>query len=141
MALLFDTTALSELNKPRPNAGFVFWLSQNIKEDTFIGAPSIAELEFGIALLDKSKKRTLLERWLNALITEYGERILPFDMKAAVIWGRAIAAAQKAGQVMPGTDAQIAAIAVTYDLTLVTRNVRHFNAKAFDGLEVVNPWK
>ena len=37
-------------------------------------------------------------------------------------------------------DAQIAAIAVTHDLTVVTRNVKHFVADYFPGLRTANPW-
>lgn len=36
-----------------------------------------------------------------------------------------------------GTDAMIAAIAAVHDLTLATRNIKHFESL---GVSLVNPW-
>ena len=140
MAYLLDTTALSEFTLSAPNVGFLRWLSAHVAEQTFIGAPSIGEVEVGIALLDPSKKRASLERWLLKLIAEFGERVLPFDTAAARLWGRAVGQARKRGKTLPATDSQIAAIAVANGLSVVTRNVRHFELEAFAGLTIVNPW-
>jgi predicted nucleic acid-binding protein len=137
---LLDTTALSELTRARPNAGFLQWISENSAEETFIGAPSIGELEVGITLLDQSKKRRSLEAWLQRLIADFGHRILPFDVSAARIWGRAVGAARRKGVSLPATDSQIAAIASVRGLAVVTRNVRHFEVAAFSDLVIVNPW-
>lgn len=137
---LLDTTALSELTKQRPNAGFLNWMSANSAQDAYIGAPSIGELEIGILLLKPSKKRRSLETWFQNLIDEFGERILSFDVAAARIWGRAVAAARHRGKTLPGTDSQIAAIATVRDLAVVTRNVRHFQVAGFENLKVIDPW-
>ncbi len=140
MAYLLDTTALSEFTKPRPNGGFLAWMSAHTAEETCIGAPSLGELEIGIALLDQSEKRRKLERWLARLVADFADRILPFDAYAARLWGKAVGNARKNGKTVPAIDTQIAAIACARKLIVVTRNVRHFARAGFDGLEVVNPW-
>ncbi|MBC5799017.1 MAG: type II toxin-antitoxin system VapC family toxin [Candidatus Eremiobacteraeota bacterium] len=137
---LLDTTALSELTKRRPNDGFLHWMSAQSAQDGYIGAPSIGELEIGIALLKPSKKRRSLESWIQHLVEEFDERILPFDLAAARIWGRAVAAARHRGKTLPATDAQIAAIASFRGLPVVTRNVRHFKVAGFEELMVIDPW-
>ena len=58
--------------------------------------------------------------------------ILPFDMEAARIWGRLAA---KLGH--SGSDMMIAAIALSRDATVVTRNVRDFQPT---GCRVENPF-
>lgn len=140
MSFLLDTTALSELTKPKPNTGFIRWLSSHSTDQAFIGAPSIGELEIGIALLGASKKRKDLEAWLQGLVSEFESRILPFDLSCARVWGQAIAAARRKGLSLPATDSQIAAIAIVHGLSVVTRNVRHFDLPPFGELQVVSPW-
>lgn len=140
MAFLLDTAALSELTRREPNQGFLRWVTSRSAEETFIGAPSIGELEIGVGLLDRSPKRSSLEKWLQKLIYDFGDRILAFDTKAARVWGRAVAHERKLGRTLPATDSQIAAIAIANGLSVVTRNVRHFSVDAFAELDVVNPW-
>lgn len=138
---LLDTTAISELARQKANAGLVAWLSAHDAADTFLAAPCIGELAIGIALMEHSKKRRSLEGWLEKLIREFDRRILPFDTQAALLWGRAVGDSRKGGRSLPTIDSQIAAIASTRGLALVTHNVRHFKSEAFPGLEVVDPWR
>lgn len=65
-------------------------------------------------------------------------RILPFDHETAVLWGRLTGRADRAGRPRSAADAQIAATARRYDLTLATRNT-----KDFAGMEVAlfDPWR
>ncbi len=141
MAYLLDTTAVSELTRRDPNRGLLSWLSANVAQETFIGSPSIGELELGIGLLDASKRRRDLEAWLEGIVADFEDRILPFDVRAARIWGKALASAKKAGRSLSATDAQIAAIACVHAIPVVTRNVRHFAVDAFRDIEVINPWR
>lgn len=52
---------------------------------------------------------------------------LPFDDKAALIFGEIRAGLTRKGTLIGAYDMQIAAIALTNDLTLVTHNTREFN--------------
>lgn len=60
--------------------------------------------------------------------------MLAFDLKVASHWAGLRALHPNAKTV----DSQIAATAIAYGFTLVTRNVRDF---AFQGLSVLNPWQ
>jgi len=63
--------------------------------------------------------------------------ILPYDAEAAVWHARERTRLERLGRTPPYVDGQIAAIARTNDLILVTTNTRHF--RFFDGL-VVEDW-
>jgi predicted nucleic acid-binding protein len=75
----------------------------------------------------------MLERWLSSLLAEYAEHILPFDADIAQVWGRL-----RVPHPENPLDKQIAATALVYDLTLVTRNTRHF---ASTDVKVLNPFE
>jgi hypothetical protein len=62
----------------------------------------------------------------------YAERILVFDAECAEIWGRLLGPSDQ-----NPVDKQIAAIALRYDLTVVTRNVDHFSGT---GVRLLNPF-
>lgn len=138
MPFLLDTSAISELAKPLPNPGLRQWMHAHAQDESYLSAPSIGEIEIGVWLLAPGKRRSALEAWLEALITTYHDRILPFDLESARRWGRAFAQARLRGEARPTVDSQIAAIASSSGLAVVTRNVGHF--ASFEDVTVVNPW-
>lgn len=140
MPFLFETTALAELTKPRPNAGFLRWLSENAMDDGFIASPSIGEIESGIAILANKAKQHRLRAWLEQIVREYADRILPFDTECARVWGKAVGNARRRSVTLPAVDSQIAAIASVHELPILTRNVRHFRILPLENLAVINPW-
>ncbi|HEY5257572.1 MAG TPA: type II toxin-antitoxin system VapC family toxin [Candidatus Baltobacteraceae bacterium] len=142
IGFLLGTTAISELRKPKPNAGFQAWLAAQADHRLFVSALTIGELRVGIALLEESPRRAELDRWLShGIVPRFGSRILPFDTHAAIVWGEAVARARRRTLHLPFVDSQIAAIARANGLAIVTRNERDFPAEPFEGLlEVLNPW-
>lgn len=52
--------------------------------------------------------------------------MLPFDRDAALVYGAIRADLERQGQGLPHADLQIAAVALSNGLLLVTGNVRHF---------------
>lgn len=135
---LIDTDVISELRKKKKaNTGIVTFLRNATSNDTplYLTAVSIGELRRGVELIryrGDVKQAQLLERWLGNLLTEYSDNILPFDADTAQIWGRL-----RVPHPENPLDKQIAATALIYDLTLVTRNVRHF---AETGVKLLNPF-
>ena len=135
---LVDTDVISELRKKgKVNAGVVSFFRDAASNDTslYLSAVSIGELRRGAELIRHRGDATQaqrLERWLGKLLTEYGENILPFDADTAQIWGRL-----RVPHPENPLDKQIAATALIYDLTLVTRNVRHFAAT---GVKLLDPF-
>lgn len=83
------------------------------------------ELVYGCELLVASKRKTQLQSYLDILLAS-GLGILPFDQAAADWYGKERARLQRQGLMCSYADGEIAAIAVTQQLTLVTRNTQDF---------------
>ncbi|MGH8594145.1 MAG: type II toxin-antitoxin system VapC family toxin [Gammaproteobacteria bacterium] len=101
----------------------------------FISVITVGEIRRGIELLrhrgDLSQMKRL-ETWLENLLSDFGEQVLEFGREEAQIWGRLCVPHRQ-----NAIDKQIAAIALTRDLTLVTRNASHFSRL---GPVVLNPF-
>lgn len=129
LRFLLDTNVVSELSKPAPDHAVLSAL-QGHEADCAIGAPTLEELTFGCARLPPGHRQTWLRRWLAGLAGRIV--VLPYDRQAASWLGAERARLAALGKPAPRTDGEIAAIAVTQGLTLVTRNLRDF--QSFEGL-------
>ena len=90
-----------------------------------IGAPVWHELIYGCRLLPLGKRRTALESYL-ADVVQPSFAVLPYDEAAASWHGRERARLEALGRPAPCVDGQIAAIAHTNALVLVTVNTKDF---------------
>jgi len=105
--------------------------------DMFTCSIVIGELIKGVCLMPPGRKRRDLDAWLEGIIGEFEDRILPIDQDVAIYWGRHHAEGQRAGVNVPALDGLIAAAANLHGLHVATRNVRDFKAA---GAKVFNPW-
>jgi predicted nucleic acid-binding protein len=136
--LLLDTNVLSEVTKPRPNAGVLQWLDGLDEDRTFISVVSIAEIRRGIALMDSGRKRDALAEWLaRDLPQRFEGRVIPVDDAVALAWGDMMGLAKRSGRGLSSMDGLIAATAIAHDLTLATRNSKDFESF---GIELLDPW-
>ncbi|PVM84906.1 VapC toxin family PIN domain ribonuclease [Caulobacter endophyticus] len=103
----------------------------------FISAMSVAEAGYGVERLAPGQKADRLRAWLEEVIADFGQRVLPVDAEVAKAQARIRRAAENARRTMPSIDALLAATAEVHRLTLVTRNVRDFEAW---GGPVLDPW-
>lgn len=127
MSFLLDTNVISEWLKPRPNPGVVSWLATVDEDQTCLSVVTITELRYGIDRLPASARRRRLDEWLHQeLLVRFEGRILPVDLAIADECGRLVARSEAVGRPIEARDAFIAATAEVYGLTLVTRNVAHF---------------
>ena len=62
MKFLVDANVLSEATKPSPSSKVVDWLRANEREIT-VDPVILGELHFGILLLERGRKRQMLESW------------------------------------------------------------------------------
>jgi predicted nucleic acid-binding protein len=132
---LIDTNAISELRK-RTNAdqGAVEFLKRS-QQDIFLPVQVIGELRAGIEGLHQRgdlPQAQRLESWFQYVLETFDDRILTFDAVCAETWGALMGSSNQ-----NKVDKQIAAIALVYDLTVVTRNVDHF---AGTGARLLNPF-
>ena len=132
---LLDTCVVSEGPKSKRDPAVVRWIEAQDTATLFISAVTAGELRYGVALLGIGREAMRLDDWLRETLQRgFAGRILPFDERVADRWGFLRADYPNAEI----ADSQIAATAIVHNLTLVTRNVKHFN---FDDLPLLNPWE
>lgn len=139
MSFLADTNILSAAapTKTSPDHALRAWLDLRA-EAISISAITIFEIEDGIARLFRKgavQKASALRRWLDGAEAAFAGRILPVDAQVARCAGLISDRARGAGVTVGYPDILIAATAVCNDLTVLTRNLRHFaplGVKAID---------
>lgn len=134
---LLDTNIVSNALKPSPSA-IAKWLQDQADTDLFIATLTIAEIWRGVLSAPVGRKQRELESWFagpegpQAL---FRDRVLSFDERAAIEWGKLLAEGKSAGQPRSPLDMIIAAVAQTNDCVVVTLNERHFDG----AVEFLNP--
>ena len=129
---LFDTDVLSHVLKKRRSPALMARLEATPQAAQFTSAVNVAEIYFGI--FRKEGRADLLRYYENEIFSRLV--ILPFDRDSAHIFGRIKADVEKRGQPRFEADLQIAAVAISNNLTLVTGNIRHYSG--IPGLRVEN---
>lgn len=129
---LLDTNILSEPVKASPNPNVLNQLKQH--DGSVCTAVTVwHELCFGCEQLLESKRKNQLQSYVHLLL-QNGLVILHYDRQAAEWFACERARLTKQGQSPSYADGEIAAIAATHELTLVTRNIRDF--ECFQGLKL-----
>ena len=136
---LIDTNVISEVRKQsRANRGVInfFKVAEEQELRLFISVITVGELRRGVNII-RHRGDTLqadrLERWLNLLLNEYADNILDFTATEAQVWGQL-----RVPNYENALDKQIAATALTYGLSVVTRNENDFIGC---GVNIVNPFE
>jgi toxin FitB len=136
---LLDTNIISELRKrDRANPGIIRFFDRIAAQEAiaYLSVITIGELRRGVDIIqhrgDFAQAKSL-ESWLQTILDNYAENILDFGREEAQIWGRL-----RVPHPENALDKQIAATALVYDLTLVTRNVKDFAAT---GVTLLNPFE
>ncbi len=126
---LLDTSVLSLLAPGKPaNDSLAQWMRDR-SDVLYLSAVTIAEIEQGVCKLRRAggtERADMLVQWLEALIENGGDRILPLDARTARVAGSLSDRALAAGRHPGFADVAIAATAATHGLVLLTRNGRHF---------------
>jgi tRNA(fMet)-specific endonuclease VapC len=139
MNYLLDTCVISEALTRQPNPKVLEFVDNLDPEEVYLSAITIGELFKGIARLPASRRKNDLQTWFeDELLVRYEGKILALDAQALMTWGRLMARLEADGSIMPALDSLIAAIVLTHDMTLVTRNVSDFENS---GVKIANPWE
>jgi predicted nucleic acid-binding protein len=124
------------MRKSNCNPGVKIFMDKIPPEDIFLSVISLGEIVFGIEKLPEGEKRAALSLWVyTELPKRFEDHIISIDTEVSVEWGRIRARAIKT---LPPNDSFIAATALAYHLTLLTRNTRDF--ASMGGLSLLNPW-
>ena len=135
---LIDTDVVSESRKlEKANIGVRAFFQNASRDNTplYVSAITIGELRQGVESIrhrGDEPQAAQLERWLNRVTSDYAGSILSFDEETAQVWGRL-----RAPHPENPLDKQIAATALIYDLTVVTRNNAHYQPT---GVKLLNPF-
>jgi predicted nucleic acid-binding protein len=106
----------------------------------FLSVVTVAEIEEGIAKSRRegaTRKSSDLAAWLETVLHLYGDRVLGFDAPTARIAGAIADRARGQGQAPRFADIIIAATAQHHGLTILSRNLRHFEPL---GVVVTDPF-
>lgn len=137
---LIDTNVLSELMRETPDPQVLTWFSAQTVNHLQTSAVTHAEILTGIALLPAGKRRHAMALAASQIFDEdFFGRYIDFGGLAVAQYALVKAQRQLSGRPIDTADAQIAAIALAANLTLVTRNTKDF--VGVDGLQIINPWQ
>ena len=91
MSYLVDTNVLSELRKgKRCNRGVARWFGGVGDDEVFLSVLTVGEIRRGIERIRRRDEESavVLENWLDLVVSEHGDRILPVSREVADAWGR-----------------------------------------------------
>src|ERR1700691_2735052 len=140
---LLDTNVVSELRKSpvqhsrsaKVDRSVFAWSKSVPATSQFLSAVTVLELEYGTLLMQARDPRqgAVLRLWLDRhVLPAFAGRVLPVDTLVAQK-----CAALHVPNLRPERDALIAATALIHGMTVVTRNIGHFQTT---GVSLLNPW-
>jgi hypothetical protein len=138
---LVDTNVISAAAAPgrRLPPALVEWMDAH-SASLFLSVVTVAEIEDGIAKSRREgarRKSSGLASWLETVLHLYGDRILVFDAPTARIAGAMADRARGQGHAPGFADIIVAATARCHGLTILSRNLRHFEPL---GVAILNPF-
>ena len=136
---LLDTNCISEVIRPKPDPRVVDWMRAVDESLLYLSILTLGEIRAGAAVLPHSKRRAYLENWLELDVrVRFSGRILGIDDVVADRWGWLTAEAERKGRPLAAVDGLLAATALEYNLTVVSRNVGDFESTH---VPILNPWE
>ena len=135
---LIDTNVISEARKKaKANIGVRRFFKQSVEDGLrmFISVVTVGELRRGVESIrhrGDTRQANQLEKWLEELLADFQDHILDINQDIAQLWGQL-----RVPHPENALDKQIAATALIYELTVVTRNHKDF---VKTGVPVLNPW-
>lgn len=126
---------LSAWRRPERHPRVAAWLMARDEAALCVRAATIGEIACGVALESRRSPEAGAVRgdWLERTCLQFADRIVPFGVDAARVWGRLSAEIGHGG-----ADLQIAATALVAGFTVATRKTRHYTPT---GVPLVDPFK
>ena len=119
---IFDTDIYTNVMRKIPSEKLLNRLKKVSRRDQFTTTITIAEVYYG--LMKASNRTRLLKLFEDVLLPR--ATILPFDFSAAKKYGEIGSFLEKQGTPLAHADLQIASIALSMNMILITGNLKHF---------------
>lgn len=134
MSFLLDTNVISEIRKKRPNRGVERWFDAVAASELFVSVLVLGEIRQGIERLARRDpgQAEVFEQWLEHLVDEYREHVVPITDDVAQLWGRL-----NVPDPLPVVDGLMAATALVHGWTFVTHNTADVTAT---GVRLLDPF-
>ncbi|TCC28506.1 type II toxin-antitoxin system VapC family toxin [Kribbella sindirgiensis] len=134
MSFLLDTNVVSELAKKSPDLSVVDWLKSVKSAQLYLSVLVVGEIMQGVERLAgrDPRRAAAIDDWRQRLVRGYSDRIVPVSLEVAETWGRLNASGR-----LPLADGLMAATALVYNWTFVTRNVADIERT---GVRLLNPF-
>jgi toxin FitB len=137
MVWLLDTNILSELRRSKPHRRVVEFVGNCPIQKLYVSAVTLAEIRFGIELVDDPARRAELNNWLAHKVRPmFDGRVLQVTEDIMLRWRLLVEHGRKAGHTFSQPDLIIAATAIHHDLTVVTRDRSDYDKTR---VPVINP--
>jgi toxin FitB len=137
-AWLLDTNVLSELRRPRPNSRVLQFVAKQALADLYVSSVTLAEIRFGIEVVTSPIRRAELDAWLTHRVRPmFEQRVLEVTEDVMFRWRLLVEQGRKVGHTFSQPDLIIAATALRYGLTVVTRDTGDYEHA---GVPLLNPW-
>lgn len=123
---LLDTNMISEIFKPFPNKNAYEKLQENASLCA-LSATTWNELLYGVQIMDAGKKKDyIFSKLIDDIQASFN--IIQYDNHAAWIQADIRSRLKEKGKPLDFQDTQIASIAISNCMILVTRNIKHFES-------------
>lgn len=147
MNYLLDTCVVSEYLNKRPLETVINWLEQQEEKHLYLSCLTVAELKKGFYKIQSrqssdgtdSVKAKRIGTWIRRLEERFDGRIVAIDSAVLESWARFNGKSEAKGKNLPVIDSFIAATALHYEMTVVTRNVSDFK-RCSEKLKILNPY-
>ncbi len=135
MKYLLDTNVVSEIRKSNRNVHVKAWFDSTAGDDLYLSVLTVGEIRHGIERLRRRdpSQAVVFETWLAVLRRDFEQRVLSVTAEVADEWGRL-----GIPDPIPTVDGLLAATALTFGLTFVTRNVADLSQT---GVHLLNPFE
>jgi toxin FitB len=138
-AWLLDTNVLSEIRKRRPHRKVVAFVAAQPLDLLYISTVTLAEIRFGIELVNDANRRAELNAWLTHKVRPlFAQRVLDISEDVLFKWRLLVGEGRKSGHTFSQPDLFIAATALHNGMTVVSRDTREYERAA---VPVLNPWE
>lgn len=135
---LLDTNVILELRRPHPNAQVRAFVAGQPLEALFVSTVTLAEIRFGIDLISDPVRRADLGDWLQHRVRPmFGQRVLEVSEDIMLKWRLLVENGRKSGHTYSQPDLIIAATALQYGLTVVTRDTGDYRLAR---VPLLNTW-